>query len=178
MLKLKNYTEDEILEIIDNVSSRYAQKYSFGYYEPDDIKQEAFILSLEALEKYDEVRPLENFLAVHIRNKLITFIRNNYYRTDYSSAVGEAVNDSKRKIMNMLDISLVNAENESRMTREFGLNEIYTEELMDILDYNLHPHFREDYHKYLDGFKLTSAREENLLNHLKEIADKYYANGW
>ena len=45
----------------------------------DDIKQEAFIICIEALNRYEEGRPLENFLSVNLSNRLKTFMRDNYF---------------------------------------------------------------------------------------------------
>ena len=73
-------TEQQVLEIIERVASRYAHKFRFGYYTAEDIKQEAIIIGMEALNRYDEARPLENFLAVHIKNRLNNFKRDKYYR--------------------------------------------------------------------------------------------------
>jgi DNA-directed RNA polymerase specialized sigma24 family protein len=74
----KGMTEKEVLEIINKVASRYAHKFRFGYFEADDIRQEAVIIAMEALERYEEGRPLENFLAVHVKNRLNNFKRDKY----------------------------------------------------------------------------------------------------
>ena len=41
------------MEIIDKVINRTAPKYTFGFYEVDDIKQESFIICLDAMKNYD-----------------------------------------------------------------------------------------------------------------------------
>ena len=66
-------TEKEVTETITKIANRYAYKFQFGYYTPDDIRQEAFIIAMDALDRYDESRPLENFLAVHVKNRLNNF---------------------------------------------------------------------------------------------------------
>jgi hypothetical protein len=35
---------------------------------------------MDAMDRYDESRPLENFLAVHVKNRLNNFKRDKYYR--------------------------------------------------------------------------------------------------
>ena len=70
----KNMSEEETLEKINLVVDRIAPKYSFSGYDVNDIKQEAFIICLDALNRYDQKRPLENFLAVNLSNRLKTLL--------------------------------------------------------------------------------------------------------
>ena len=72
-----NMTEEEVIETIERVATRLCRKFRFGYHEVDDIKQQASLFAWEGLEKYDEKRPLENFLWTHVRNRLYNFKRNN-----------------------------------------------------------------------------------------------------
>ena len=53
----KNLKEDEVLDKIELVINRIAPKYTFHGYDLNDIKQEAFIICYEALERYDQKRP-------------------------------------------------------------------------------------------------------------------------
>ena len=55
-------TEQEVVDQIEKVCNRIAPRYTFYGYALDDIKQEAFIICMEALNRYDNSRPLENFL--------------------------------------------------------------------------------------------------------------------
>lgn len=81
--KLSNgVTEDEFLTVLDNISKRLGHKFKFGYHDFDDMKQQAAIFAMEGLEKYDNSRPLENFLWTHVRNRLFNYKRNNYQRPD------------------------------------------------------------------------------------------------
>ncbi len=74
-------TEEEIVKILDRIADRFAVKFRFGYHDVDDIKQQARLFALEALARYTENKgPLENFLSVHVRNRLINFKRDNYHR--------------------------------------------------------------------------------------------------
>ena len=75
-----NMTKQDVIDTITNVSRRLASKFTFAHYTEDDIAQEAFMIGMEALDRYDENRPLENFLFVHIRNRLKNFKRDNYIR--------------------------------------------------------------------------------------------------
>ena len=66
----RGMTEEQVIATINKVAARYAHKFKFGYYEAEDIKQEAFIIAMEALDRYDETRPLENFLALRVHRFL------------------------------------------------------------------------------------------------------------
>ena len=70
----KNLKEDEVLDKIELVINRIAPKYTFHGYDLNDIKQEAFIICYEALERYDQKRPLENFLSVNLSIDLKTLL--------------------------------------------------------------------------------------------------------
>ena len=74
-----NLTHEE-LAIIDKVAKRLARRFKFGYYEVADIEQQARLIALEGLKRYDGVRPLENYLWVHVRNRLCNFKRDNFMR--------------------------------------------------------------------------------------------------
>ena len=113
----KGMKESEVLEVINKICDRYAYKFKFGYYTPDDIRQEAFIIALDALERYEEGRPLENFLAVHVKNRLNNFKRDKYYRQNQKKGDDkqEKLNNSKRYLMDTLDISNIRDEKEKSM---------------------------------------------------------------
>lgn len=77
-----NVSEEEFLQVIENISKRLAYKFKFGYHSYEDMKQQATIFALEGLKKYDKSRPLENFLWTHVRNRLFNYKRDNYQRPD------------------------------------------------------------------------------------------------
>lgn len=76
------YTEQQILEIIENVVNSLARNFRFGYHDIDDLKQEGRLFAVTAMNEdgYDPTRPLANFLYRHVRNRMINFRRNNYTR--------------------------------------------------------------------------------------------------
>ena len=59
-----NVDEAEFLAVIENISRRLGHKFKFGYHSFEDMKQQCAIFALEGLEKYDNKRPLENFLWI------------------------------------------------------------------------------------------------------------------
>ena len=79
---IRNVSEQELLETIENISKKLSYKFKFGYHETEDMRQQISVFALEGLEKYDYTRPLENFLWTHVRNRLFNFKRDNYQRPD------------------------------------------------------------------------------------------------
>jgi len=77
-----NVDEQDFLNALENISKRLGHKFKFGYHSYEDMKQQAAIFALEGLEKYDNKRPLENFLWTHVRNRLFNYKRDNYQRPD------------------------------------------------------------------------------------------------
>ena len=157
----KGMTESEVLEVINKICDRYAYKFKFGYYTPDDIRQEAFIIALDALERYDEGRPLENFLAVHVKNRLNNFKRDKYYRQNQKKGDDkqEKLNNSKRYLMDTLDISNIRDEKEKSMRLDDSFIEnIANQELLDIIDEHLSVSFRSDYLMVIDGAYVPKPR--------------------
>ena len=70
-----NMTEQEVVDTITLVVDRISPRYTFHGYQLDDIKQEAFILCMDALPRMT-ISCLENFLSVHLSNRLKNFVRD------------------------------------------------------------------------------------------------------
>jgi len=154
------------------VVNRIAHKYRFGYYDIDDIKQEAFIIAMEAMDRYDEGRPLENFLAVHISNRLKNFKRDNFFRPDYVPPSGKITNDNntKRFLMEPLDIDNIRDEHERNMRGEENIvDELAKKELMDIVDTSLDMGLRGDYLRILHGVYVPKPRREQIYEAIMQI---------
>ncbi len=79
----KGMTEEEVLASIERVANGLAYKYRFGYHGVEDMKQEARLQAIEALDRYDPSRgKLETFLWTHVSNRLFNIKRNKYARPD------------------------------------------------------------------------------------------------
>ena len=79
----KGMTEQEVLSAIDVVSNGLAHKFRFGYMGVDDMRQEARVEAIEALDHYDPKKgKLQTFLWTHVRNRLSNLKRNRYERHD------------------------------------------------------------------------------------------------
>jgi DNA-directed RNA polymerase specialized sigma24 family protein len=77
-----NMTEASVLEAIEKVVNILAPNFAFGIYDEEDIKQEGRVFAMQCLSRYDGIRPLENFLYRHVKNRLINLKRNKFHRSD------------------------------------------------------------------------------------------------
>ncbi len=178
----KGMNEQEVIDTIVKVVDRYAKKFKFSYHEIDDIKQEGFMIGMEALGRYDPSRPLENFLAVHIKNRLKNFRRDNFFKPD--ETLSKNVNSDKdmkklqRNNVRMfllypIDIDAVKQDGESNMSSpdEF-INDIEIRELMRIIDINLGVSYRKDYLKIKDGIYVSKVRREEIYDEINRILEE------
>ena len=168
----KGMKESEVLEVINKICDRYAYKFKFGYYTPDDIRQEAFIIALDALERYEEGRPLENFLAVHVKNRLNNFKRDKYYRQNKKKQDDkqEKLNNSKKFLMEPLDISNIRDEKEDNMRVEDDfVIDFEQQEVLRIIDQNLDVSLRSDYLRIKDGVYVPKPRRKQIYEEIDMI---------
>ena len=167
----KGMTEQEVLEVINKIADRYAYKFRFGYFEADDIRQEAKIIAMDALDRYEEGRPLENFLAVHVKNRLNNFKRDKYYRqTKIDSNTQEQHNNSKKYLMEPLDISNIRDENEDNMRiNDDFVDDFEQKEMFTIINESLDVSLRADYLRIRDGCYVPKPRREKILEEIDII---------
>ncbi len=78
-----NHSEADVLAAIQKAVNALAPSFAFGPYTPEDIKQEGYIYAIEALPKYDGVRPLENFCYTVIKSRLLNLKRSKLRRSDH-----------------------------------------------------------------------------------------------
>ena len=153
----KNMTQQEVISKIKLVVDRIAPKYTFNGYDVDDIKQESFIICMDALERYDQKRPLENFLSVNLSNRLKNFVRDNYYTKS---------DTEKRKILNPSQLS----HDESIIDEPGDIDlSIDTQNISLIIDKYLPAKYRSDYLKMINDVYIPKKRKEELLSVIKDI---------
>ena len=189
---LKNGVQEaEFLRILDKITKKLSYTFKFGYHSAEDIKQQAAIFALEGLEKYDNKRPLENFLWTHIRNRLFNFKRDKYQRPDkpclscphhrpnqqnfcgkyfhqseckeYSSWCKR--NDSKKNIMRPMVVDNLNELFKSNQVTDFLQNS----EILNKIDHNLPVKYREHYLKMLHGDKVSKSAQRTVIEQISLI---------
>ena len=155
----RNMKKDEVVKQISTIVDRIAPKYSFNGYSVDDIKQEAFIICMDALDRYDPSRPLENFLSVHLSNRLKNFVRDNYFTKNDD--------DSKKKLLTAK--SIIN-EDISMEDKNYTAN-IDVGDIKELIDEKLPMSFRSDYLKIVNNVYVPKKRRLEVIEKLKEIIE-------
>ena len=156
-----NMTEQQVIDQIELVVGRIAPKYTFYGYEKDDLRQEAFIICMEALPRYDESRPLENFLSVHLSNRLKNFVRDNHFQAD---------EDEKAKVV--MPGQLANEEYLLDKREEYVENIDY-KEMSKVLDLKLPANHRSDYLKIINDVYVPKKKKEEVLFIVQTILEEH-----
>lgn len=187
--------EEELLATIEHVVSKFYSKFRFGFFEADDIKQQIRLFALEAYERFNPNNgaPLEHFLTVHVRNRLINFRRDNYYRA-HKPCFSCPFYDAHNKISSGSQCSVFDDKSlcdkfvkwETRNTKKknlmsvsgpskevvdsisFTLN-VEDTELVELIKQRLPLVFRSDYLRLLQGCKVPKSRRDKLFGAIQEI---------
>lgn len=188
--------EQTFVDVIKKITQKLSYKFKFGYHEVDDMKQQATIFALEALERYDHSRPLENFLWTHVRNRLFNYKRDNYQRPDkpclscplYDPKLQCSTNGCKEysnksdcdlyrqweernnRKKNLVQMSGQMNEETITDSKDFFDN-ISNQEIMELLDSQLSYQYREIYLKIKNGEKVLSADINKLKKEILKIID-------
>ena len=153
----KNMSKDDVIKQIHTVVNRIAPKYTFNGYEVDDIKQEAFIICMDALERYDESRPLENFLSVHLSNRLKNFVRDNFYTKNETD---------KKKILSPKQLSYEDYVPEDDFDSDVRID---AKDMQKIIDRCLPSDYRSDYLKIISEVYVPKKRRDEVILKIKEL---------
>lgn len=156
-----NMTEQQVIDEINLVINKIAPKYTFYGYEISDIKQESFMICMDAMQRYDHNRPLENFLSVHLSNRLKNFIRDNYFSR------GE---EDKRRIV--LPGQLANEQSvvDGGSSHETALD---YKNMSGIISLKLPADMRADYLKIVNDVYVNKKRKEEVLDTVYEILEEH-----
>lgn len=154
-------TREETIERINTVINRIAPKYTFKDYEVDDIRQEAFIICMDGLNRYDESRPLENFLSVHLSNRLKNFIRDNHFLKD----------DQERK--KVLAPKYLTSEDEISKEETTIDKNIDIKNAKKLIDKFLPCELRSDYLKILNEVYVPKKRKILVFSAIKDILEEH-----
>ena len=189
-------SEDQVLQIINNIANRLAAKFKFGYHELEDMKQQARMFAWEGLENYDGIRPLENFLWTHVRNRLYNFKRNNFGRPDkpcdscphfdisFSNSQGYGCkafddheecdlyagwltrNTAKRNIMNTAQLEL-DIKDSNAVADALDKKHIF-----NLVDKSIPVLQREDWIRFVNNLKLPKIRKDAIAQQVIEILEE------
>lgn len=185
------HTEGTVLAAIEKSVTILAKSFVFGPYTLEDMRQQARLLGIQALEKakYDPKRPLENYLYRSIRNGLINFQRDKLRRNEPPCAkchAGENCgeygqqcvryadwfkrNRSKANILLPVDLSNICDEHEPRTRLPSTVCEdAELNEMLLLIDEHLPIDLRGDYLKMRDGVSIPKARRLLVEAAVKDI---------
>lgn len=167
--------EQEILQITLNVVQGISNHLVFGYHTREDMIQQAVVEALSVLEteKYDPERPLENFLQVHIRNRLLNIRRREAFRSEPPCSccdrweppeqpcsrwlTWQKNNSSKQALLRAADVFEVNLSTDSLVVQQVEANE-----LRDRIREFLPEEFHEDYDRVVNLEKISHHRLKQL----------------
>jgi DNA-directed RNA polymerase specialized sigma24 family protein len=158
-----NMTEQHVLSIMNKVINKTAGKYTFYGYTIDDIKQESYIICIDALKRYDNKRPLENFLSVNLSNRLKNFIRDNHFVSNSD--------DQRIKILQPAQLEF--EENLLDENEKYAIDEDYFDYLYisTNIDRLLPAAMRMDYLKMIAGVYLPKVRKDEITQRILEIME-------
>jgi DNA-directed RNA polymerase specialized sigma24 family protein len=158
-----NMTEQEILDTMEIVINRIAPRYTFYGYDVHDIKQESYIICMEAVDRYDGIRPLENFLSVNLSNRLKNFVRDNYFISD--------ANNSRIKVLQPAQLEyeeyLVDDEEDFELE-----NSIDLDHYVSFIDRFLPASMRMDYLKLINNIYLPKNKKQDVVDKIIEIIEE------
>ena len=161
----KGMTEQQVIDQINIVCNRIAPRYTFYGYTVDDIKQESFIICMEALNRYDGIRPLENFLSVNLSNRLKNFVRDNHF-------VGSD-NEERQKVYQPAQLDyedyIVDEENKFAISYE----DMQSKEMVIIINKYLPAAMRMDYLKMINDVYITKQRREEVTTCILELLEEH-----
>lgn len=162
----ENMTEEEVIDTILTISRKVASKFVFAFYDEEDIIQEAVIIGIEGLERYDSSRPLSNFMYSHISNRLKNFKRDNYYRLDVGS--GQQIQDKKKSILDAVDINSIH----SVFSLDDSLADIQITDILELIDRKLPHQFRRDFLRLRQNAPLSKTRKTQIQTIIQDIIDQ------
>jgi hypothetical protein len=190
-------SETELLRVIEVISRKLAYKFKFGYHEHEDMKQQITVFALEGVKNYDGIRPLENFLWTHVRNRLFNYKRDNYQRPnkpcltcplyDAHCKVSKSQcskfnnkqdcdlyvswskrNDTKKNLMYLTGVEDFSFIHQTHSKGNLD-DSIATKEIIDILDRELGGEEREIYLRFRGGAKVNKSDMLKLTNKIRSI---------
>jgi len=186
-------TEEQVIQIINNIANRLANKFKFGYHALEDMKQQARLFAWEGIENYDGIRPLENFLWTHVRNRLYNFKRNNFGRPDkpcdscpyfdiaFENDKGYGCraydnheecdlymgwlkrNTAKRNIMNTAQLDLDIKQSDAIEDM------IDKKQIFNLVDKSIPVQYREDWIRLVNNLKLAKVKRDILIEVIIQI---------
>lgn len=157
--------DEESLTKIMKIAKILAPKYTFDCHSVEDIEQEAVMMGIEAMARYDSARPLENFLYIHISNRLKNFKRDNYFRPN-SEGEPEKVQQNKKSILDASSLTEGSAYFDNNIDSALDDRAI-----IEKIERELPIFYRKDYLKLCAGVRISASRKEDVYEAIRKIVN-------
>ena len=154
--------------MIQKVCKKVSNRFTFDIYDAKDIEQEAFIICMSILNKWNGSN-LENWLTVSVSNRLRNLIKKNG-----SFSNNKFIQEEKERISNASNINEIPTS--ELPIYELNIDEIDNKILIDRIEENLTSEQRKDYLKLKTG-KLSKHKKDILLDELKDIVEGNHGQG-
>lgn len=161
----ENMTEQQVMDTITLVCDRIAPKYTFYGYDISDIKQEAYIICIEALNRYDGIRPLENFLSINLSNRLKTFVRDNFFIS--------TSHEGRKKVSQPAQLDFENSIVDDAGTYENSYDKLDMMDRIRVIDEYIPANVRMDYLKVVNDVYVSKQRREEVISIIKGILEEH-----
>ena len=181
---------EEYLQNAEVVIASLMKKFPFGYYDEDDIAQEARIYAMESYRKFDGARPPQPFLRRCLQNDLMNLFRKMCRRSDYPcKECGEGrpcrsdgelctpflrwakVQNLRSSLMNTSDLS--EFKEDANADETAALDQASENELSVTIDSNLSPSLRGDYLKMLAGVGIPNNKRIAVQTAIRIIIEEH-----
>lgn len=196
MIPPNNLTEEEFVYAVNRVIALVAPSFVFSYYDFDDISQHCWVEVLKALPKYDGIRPLENFVFTHCRNRLINLWRDELRRNEppcrecyeaHSTGISPAQlshgdgdyckkfkawlkrNSTKASLAEPQDIAYANEDNKAIRDKKNIAAEVEFTELLRRIDAELPAELRSTYQRMLAEEKVSTRQRARVAAAIEAI---------
>ena len=159
MITPSGMNQDEVLSTMRKVIEKIAPRYVTHGYTVGDMQQEAYIMCMEALPRYDSTRPLENFLSVHVSNRMKNFLRDNVKIKD----------EKKHKIVKPSQLTHdIERSCENNVEERMDYKEMST-----IVDENMPAAMRMDYLKMVNEFYVPKHRRKEIVEFIEDLLKEH-----
>lgn len=182
-------TEKQVLEDIEKVVREFSSSFAFGYFDTEDIQQQARLEAIMALPKYQAFdkngnsRPLTNFLYTVVNSRILNLRRNKYKRNDppcqlchngrqsehfdgkncKKYLIWKKTNFTKANLTRPLTLDGISEERESNIaTSEVVLDNANLNNMKEMIDQKLDPSLRADYLRMLAKEKIPKVRRKRV----------------
>lgn len=184
-------SENEVLDVIEDIADRLCRKYAFGPFTSEDIRQQVALEAIEALARFRPERgALQNFLARHCRNRLLNMRRclltrwedlpcERCHAGECCGKDGEFCepykrwrdrNRTKTNLLLTCDLAEVNDESESRMRLASTVQaDAEVTEIVQLLDERLPVELRRTMLQIRAGVKVPKYERTRVEEAVRDI---------